>query len=72
MRLNALRARLRQRGLLEMGRGQCERLLRSESTTALKFLSMLNDGLILALWAADRRLMGLESQNPAVDWRKIV
>lgn len=58
--------------LLEMGRGQCERLLRSESTTALKFLSTLNEGLILALRAADRRLMGLESQNPAVDWRKIV
>ena len=58
--------------LLEMGRGHCERLLRSKSTTALKFLSTLNEGLILALRAADRRLMGLESQNPAAGWSRIV
>ena len=58
--------------LLEMERGPCERLLRGGSETATKFLATLNEGLIAALRTADRQLMQLSGQNPAVDWREIV
>jgi len=43
--------------LAEMARENCIRLFRGESQTALKFLGALNDGLISALRAADRRLL---------------
>jgi glycine/D-amino acid oxidase-like deaminating enzyme len=46
--------------LLEIEREPCERLLRSGSATALKFLATLNEGLVLALRGADLRLMQLE------------
>jgi glycine/D-amino acid oxidase-like deaminating enzyme len=46
--------------LLEIEREPCERLLRSGSALALKFLATLNEGLISALRAADLRLMKLE------------
>jgi hypothetical protein len=46
--------------LLEIEREPCERLLRSGSALALKFLATLNEGLISALRAADLRLMTLE------------
>jgi hypothetical protein len=43
-----------------MEREPCEEFLGSGSTTALKFLATLNEGLILALRGADLRLMQLE------------
>jgi glycine/D-amino acid oxidase-like deaminating enzyme len=46
--------------LLELEREPCQRLLRSGSATALKFLATLNEGLISALRGADLRLMQLE------------
>ena len=49
--------------LLEIGRAQCERLLHRGSSTAIKFLSTLNDGLISALRSADLRLMRIDRQN---------
>jgi glycine/D-amino acid oxidase-like deaminating enzyme len=50
--------------LVEMARENCVRLFRSESQTALKFLAALNDGIISALRAADRRLLRFgESSN---------
>ena len=49
--------------LLEIGRAQCERLLGNGSSTAMKFLSTLNDGLIGALRNSDLRLMQIENQN---------
>jgi len=58
--------------LLEMSRGRCERLLRTGSRLAIKFLETLNEGLISALQDADRRLMQLEGRIPAVGRRAIV
>jgi hypothetical protein len=49
--------------LLEIGQTQCERLLRSGTSTAIKFLSTLNDGLISALRSSDLRLMQIDKQN---------
>jgi hypothetical protein len=49
--------------LVEIGRAQCERLLGNGSSTAMKFLSTLNDGLIAALRNSDLRLMKIENRN---------
>jgi CRP-like cAMP-binding protein len=46
--------------LLELERKACERLLQSGSPLALKFLAILNEGLIAALRGADLRLMHIE------------
>jgi hypothetical protein len=46
--------------VLEIEAKSCERLLQGGTATALKFLAMLNEGLILALRGADLRLMQLE------------
>ena len=48
--------------LLEIEREPCERLLRSGSATALKFLAALNEGLVSALRGADLQLMQLENR----------
>ena len=47
--------------LLEFERKPCEQLLDSRSSLALKFLAALNQGLILALRGADRRLMQINA-----------
>jgi CRP-like cAMP-binding protein len=47
--------------ILEIEQDACERLLSSRSTTALKFLAVLNEGLIAALRGADLRLMQIQS-----------
>ena len=49
--------------LLEIGQTQCEQLLKSGSSTAIKLLATLNEGLILALRNADLRLMQIDRQN---------
>lgn len=49
--------------LVEIGRAQCERLLGNGSSTAMKLLSTLNDGLIAALRSSDLRLMKIENRN---------
>jgi CRP-like cAMP-binding protein len=46
--------------LLEMDRDACARLFESRSSSALKFLAILNQGLIAALRGADRRLVRLQ------------
>ncbi len=48
--------------LLEIDRENCERVLRTDSDTAAKFLAALNEGLIDALHNSDLRLMQLERQ----------
>ena len=58
--------------LLEMPRSRCERLLRGGSPLAIKLLETLNEGLILALRDADRRLMQLEGPNTAAGRSKAV
>lgn len=50
--------------VLELKSESCQRLLQGGTSTALKFLAMLNEGLILALRGADLRLMQLE-KSPA-------
>jgi glycine/D-amino acid oxidase-like deaminating enzyme/CRP-like cAMP-binding protein len=49
--------------LLEIEQKQCEQLLKSRSSTAIKFLATLNEGLISALRNADLRLMQIDRQN---------
>jgi glycine/D-amino acid oxidase-like deaminating enzyme/CRP-like cAMP-binding protein len=49
--------------VLEMERDACARLFESRSSSALKFLAILNQGLIAALRGADRRLMRLQVDN---------
>ena len=49
--------------LAELGREACERLLSSRGAVALKFLAVLNRGLIAALRSADRRLMQLNLEG---------
>jgi CRP-like cAMP-binding protein len=51
--------------LLEMQRDACRALLDTRSETATKLLAALNEGLILALRAADRYLMRLSSVTMA-------
>ena len=52
---------MRQAGvLLEMEGEPCAALFETRSTTALKFLAALNEGLIKALRGADRRLMRVQ------------
>jgi glycine/D-amino acid oxidase-like deaminating enzyme/CRP-like cAMP-binding protein len=51
--------------LLEMQSAPCARLFESRSTTALKFLAAVNQGIIAALRGADRRL--LRAQPAAAD-----
>lgn len=51
--------------LLELERLPCEQLLDSRSNVALKFLAALNQGLILALRGADRRLMQINAGESA-------
>jgi len=48
--------------LLEIDRENCERILRTDSDTAAKFLAALHEGLIDALHNSDLRLMQLERQ----------
>jgi CRP-like cAMP-binding protein len=50
--------------LLEIEREPCQRLLKSGSPTALKFLAALNEGLIAALRGADLRLMQVDQAAP--------
>jgi hypothetical protein len=49
--------------LLEIEQSQCEQLLKSGSSMAIKFLAALNEGLILALRNADLRLMQIDRKN---------
>jgi CRP-like cAMP-binding protein len=49
--------------LMELERATCERLFGSRSSTALKFLAAMNQGLIAALRGADRRLMRLTNAH---------
>ena len=51
--------------LLEMRRDDCRALLDTRSETATKLLAVLNDGLIVALRAADRYLMRLTTHAAA-------
>jgi hypothetical protein len=44
-------------------RQPCEQLLKDRSRLALKFLAALNQGLILALRGADRRLMQINAKD---------
>lgn len=49
--------------LAQLDRQACERLLSSRQTVALKFLAVLNRGLIAALREADRHLMQLNAEE---------
>ena len=49
--------------MLEIGQAQCENLLKTGSSIAIKFLSTLNDGLIEALRDIDLRLLQIERKN---------
>ncbi|MFZ0209554.1 MAG: cyclic nucleotide-binding domain-containing protein, partial [Roseiarcus sp.] len=49
--------------MLEIGQAECETLLKTRSSIALKFLSTLNDGLIAALRDSDLRLLQIERKN---------
>ena len=49
--------------LLEIGQAECIRLLRSGTSMALKFLSVLNQGLVSALRNADRRLIKIDQKH---------
>jgi hypothetical protein len=49
--------------MLEIGHAECETLLNTRSSIALKFLSALNDGLIAALRDSDLRLLQIERKN---------
>jgi CRP-like cAMP-binding protein len=49
--------------LLEIGQAECETLLKTGSSIAIKFLSTLNDGLIAALRDSDLRLLQIERKN---------
>jgi glycine/D-amino acid oxidase-like deaminating enzyme/CRP-like cAMP-binding protein len=53
--------------LLELERHPCEQLLNGRSRLALKFLAALNQGLILALRGADRRLMQINTKDSATE-----
>jgi glycine/D-amino acid oxidase-like deaminating enzyme/CRP-like cAMP-binding protein len=53
--------------VLELERQPCEQLLNGRSRLALKFLAALNQGLILALRGADRRLMQINTNDSATD-----
>ena len=50
--------------LLEIDRENCERILRTDSNMAAKFLAALHEGLIDALHNSDLRLMQLERGSP--------
>ncbi|MDQ6635055.1 MAG: FAD-dependent oxidoreductase [Gemmatimonadota bacterium] len=52
--------------LAQLDRRACERLLGTQAPVALKFLSALNHGLTEALRTADRRLMQLTVDEPAM------
>jgi CRP-like cAMP-binding protein len=49
--------------MLEIGQAECESLLNTRSSIALKFLPTLNDGLIAALRDSDLRLLEIERKN---------
>jgi hypothetical protein len=49
--------------MIEIGQAECEMLLKSKSSIALKFLATLNDGLIAALRESDLRLLQIERSN---------
>jgi glycine/D-amino acid oxidase-like deaminating enzyme len=49
--------------LAQLERDACERLLRGRVAVALKFLALLNRGLIAALRSADRQLMQLNGEG---------
>jgi hypothetical protein len=49
--------------LAQLGREACERLLNGRVAVALKFLAVLNRGLIAALRSADRQLMQLNADG---------
>ena len=53
--------------LLELERQPCEQLLNDWSRLALKFLAALNQGLILALRGADRRLMQINTKDSTAE-----
>jgi CRP-like cAMP-binding protein len=53
--------------LLEMQRDDCRALLDTRSETATKLLAALNEGLIVALRAADRYLMRLTTHAVATE-----
>jgi CRP-like cAMP-binding protein len=52
--------------LVELERADCEALLDARSSLSLKLLGVLNDGIIAALRAADRRIMKLDSGDSAL------
>jgi CRP-like cAMP-binding protein len=54
--------------LAQLDRRACERLLGTQAPVALKFLSALNHGLTEALRTADRRLMQLTVDEPAMQF----